>query len=232
MSLIVATMNLGNFLQPNVRESLAAAAARWDADYVEITRPWGLSRMLWLCKLELHHYPWPAHSRVCYLDADVLVRGDCPSPFDLVPEHALGAVNGLQNGGESVARKWWDDIGRRFAALPEFDAATYFNGGVMVFTPAIHRAIWEFAWTASVSADRAGPMIEQTAVNIAARALQTPLALMPETMNRLGPCVWDGGVMQDYVYHFANTKGEHRDRDERLASLDWRLVSENEVAVS
>jgi hypothetical protein len=64
-------------------------------------------------------------------------------------------------------------------------------------------------------------MIEQTAVNIAARALNIHIALLDRTFNNTDPP--DGG-MRDFIYHFARMGEDERGRDARIDALDWRTV--------
>jgi hypothetical protein len=68
--------------------------------------------------------------RVAYLDADILVREDCPSLFDVVPEDSLG----IFNEGKYTPRAMciYEIMQAYKITLSKWDRIAYYNTGVMV----------------------------------------------------------------------------------------------------
>ena len=86
-------------LHPNSRDSFLAAARRWGAQYVEIVSRSAVHEHHFMQKLSVHEW-FPDGARVCCLDADTVIRSDCPDLFEMVPEHELGLVRSWQPGHE------------------------------------------------------------------------------------------------------------------------------------
>ena len=133
-------------LTPNGRQSLLAAARRWGADYIEICDP----------PCPDHHYKSKVYydqklpdGRICFVDGDVVLRSDCPSPFDIVPEGRLGLVRshhpshgGATNHVINNLPRWIEAIG----GVGEYDIYTeYPNTGFVVFDLPNHREMFEEA---------------------------------------------------------------------------------------
>ncbi|KAA1258175.1 hypothetical protein LF1_06910 [Rubripirellula obstinata] len=91
----------------NVRESYAAAADRWGAELLWIRQNLKPVHPFWqkmfVCR---HVHETFGSSHVLQLDNDMVIRSDCPSPFDLVKPKQFGIVaerqcaqNRIDNGG-------------------------------------------------------------------------------------------------------------------------------------
>jgi len=135
-----------NVLTPNGRQSLLSAARRWGADYIEIASP----------PFPDHHYRSKVHydkklpeGRICYVDGDVVLRDDCPSPFDIIPEGRLGLVRshhpshgGATHHVDNNLPRWIEGIG----GIGEYDLRTeYPNTGFVVFDLPTHREMFDEA---------------------------------------------------------------------------------------
>lgn len=244
---IVLSINLGGrHTTTNVRESHAHAAGRWGAQYVELTVPtWSQRTDPFGIKLDIHRFPFPPGCRVAMLDGDCIVRADCPSLFDRVPRECMGAVANNQGGAyeavvDANAGLWWESVAAMMNCAAGYDPATYFNGGVLVFSPERHLDAWRLADAAvrvalgergamrtTATGGAVSPMLEQTAMNVACVALGVPVHLLPPAFNRLGPAAWGcGGAMPDYVLHLANLGSLRGDKGAVLAGIDWRTVPE------
>jgi lipopolysaccharide biosynthesis glycosyltransferase len=93
-------------------------------------------------KLKIHDY-LDRYDRIIYLDADVLVRKDCPNLFDVVPENRLGMCNesgnnawhpdtaDFRNHMEKRMRNAADFYGVDYHGL-HYNKTCYWNTGVMV----------------------------------------------------------------------------------------------------
>ena len=70
---------------PNVRASYKAAAKRWGAQVLWITNPLHSCHPFWQKMFVCEHVQSLfGSSHVLQLDNDMVIRSDCPSPFDLV----------------------------------------------------------------------------------------------------------------------------------------------------
>lgn len=204
---LIATLNLGGFLRPNVRASHEAAAKRWGCQYVTIDTPQGDRKDLFGAKLQLSYkYPWPEGCRVLYIDADALIRSDCPDMFGLVPEKCMGVVENDQGVLSDVSQRMQRDYWERLAP-PEcpYVPSWYFNSGVVLFTPALHHRVFARANALLSETGVVGGMEEQTATNIAAALTETPVLFLGHQFNRWGPAVFDASPeMPGYIVHYAS----------------------------
>jgi hypothetical protein len=143
---IVCTLNVGtDCVLPNARNSIREAARRWGADYCEILSPTG----------PRHHYEEKLHLdehfgdgyRVLYYDADVVIRKDCPSPFEVVPPGHWGWVRSYHPSHAGT-------LGAVQATLPAYAARCgaqvdperdYPNTGMVLFELPAHRPVFEQA---------------------------------------------------------------------------------------
>ena len=79
MKTALLTLNIGDCLDPNTRDSFKDACRRWHCEYVEVTEAWDKwhPHAMKLAAFELCDA-----DRVFYIDADTAIRGDTPSPFE------------------------------------------------------------------------------------------------------------------------------------------------------
>ncbi len=225
---ILATVNLGGtYIPQNVMESHIAAASRWGAQYLQLTSLWGETDQMWVAKTRLHRAGFPAEAQVCYIDGDAVIRADCPDVFDLVG----GNFGAVLNPPSYVAEHEWYSMLGKAGITTKFNPEMYFNGGLLVFTPGMHAPIWEIASTLSCLARAYGPLVEQTYLNFGIQAVAPDLTVLPREYNAIGPDVWQGDVMNAYIYHFAPTSlVERPDKRARMESIDWRTVPEGVLA--
>jgi hypothetical protein len=225
----LVTINVGEVLCPNARRSFEAAAARWKADYVELTGP---------CTpevpapefLKFELFRLCAADRIFCIDGGgTIIRSDAPSPFDLCPPTRLGAVlfgtaraPNIEDFRDQQEIEWTlcnHCLDMRHAC------ASYFNSEVLVLTRTTHTGMLdrarELAWRLrgaflSISSAYFGA---QTPLNYAAVDLGVPIMLMDETWNYTFPEYighWNG--MERFVYNFPGSP----DRHTILPSLDWQ----------
>jgi hypothetical protein len=222
----VVTINVGDVLCPNARRSFQAAAARWKADYVELTGP---------CTpdapaptfLKLEMFSRCAADRVFYIDgSDALIRSDTPSPFDFCPPTHLGAVRNapaaspivedIRDQQEIECALFNHCLGTRHVF------SSYFNAGVLVLTRATHAAVLDRARRLLEQLSEPRRLVrwqDQTFLNYAAVDCGVPILLMDDTWNYTHPedlGHWDG--MERFIYHLAGSP----DRQTILPSLDWQ----------
>ncbi len=222
----VVTINVGEVLCPNARRSFEAAAARWKADYVELTGPFTPDTP-GPTFLKLEMFRRCAADRAFYIDgSDAIIRSDAPSPFDLCPPTHLGAVRngpdrspGVEDIRDQQEIEWAlfnHCLGTRHVC------ASYFNAGVLVLTRVTHAGLLDRARRLVEQLSEPRRLIrwqDQTFLNYGAVELGVPILMMGGTWNYTHPeCLghWDG--MERWVYHFAGSP----DRQTILPSLDWQ----------
>lgn len=236
--LYLVTLNTGGALCCNSRESHMQAAGNWSqgglgVEYVPLSAPWGdiADRGAFGCKLEMDRLPVPGGSkpgvsRVCWLDADALVRADCPNPFDLVPPGRIGGVLNLQDDNtEADHAGWWSKVARAMKSEAQYSPTTYINGGLMVFDLPQHGPIWARARQGMTGAAIVNPMIEQTAVNIAIAESGCPVTILPRSMNRIGKDAWTPrAALRHHIIHAANIHKMRGDKHTPLSAPNFRIV--------
>jgi hypothetical protein len=206
----VVTLNLYDDGMPeNVRASQRAAAKRWNAEYVEITRPMFGWRDPFLEKLHLDRHA-VAYDRVVYLDRDVIVRADCPNLFDLVPESHLGAVASEQEGHNLLfhIQPKMDGLCQLVGVTMDY-AMEYINSGVLVFSPHVHRPAFEAARCLhGISPERSWEVYDQGCLGLGIKWSGTPLHLLPSEFNRCGERLWNHWTskMDSHIWHFCGKK--------------------------
>ena len=245
---LVVTANIGGrSLHPESRASMEAAAHRWGAWFIELA-DWPLDDVpaddpfrakLHMDRIVASQRAAPRRpARVCWFDADMLIRDDTPSVFEHVSPGRFGGVANLQSATTGLAeyQAWWlmavADIAET-STVP-LDLDTYVNGGLMVFDWPEHASVWQLARRGIDAGrrfpgrERVNPMYEQTAVNVAAR-MTTDMTIMPATWNRVGEHVWQwpaGKLMDAYGFHFANYLGFRgaANKLKRAGEVQWRTA--------
>ncbi len=112
---------------PTVRESVEAAAERWDAELHWIRRPLQPCHPFWqkmfVCGDVAKRFG-PSH--VLQIDNDIVIRSDCPSPFELAQPGQFAIVaerqcaqNRIDNGG--LAKDCARDLGQTLSAQSRAD---------------------------------------------------------------------------------------------------------------
>lgn len=217
------TFNFRNFMHPKTRESFQAACARWGCEYVEVTQrlrlPDGRSIHHWWQKTLVYDGIAAKFDRVAVLDADMLIRDDCPSLFDAVPPETFGAVSRIQPG---MPKRKDPDIDLVFHArsqgceVPKKEL--HLNGGLTVYSPTIHREplqAWRDAgtklkWQVNYATD-------QGALSVVLYRLKTPVTWLPYEFNSLQAAARPTR-MATYVYHFTKFRPVHKG----IEACEWR----------
>ena len=204
----LCTLNVNrDVLHPNSRDSFLAAARRWGAQYVEIVTKSPSHEHHFIQKLSMYEW-FPDGARVCYLDADMVIRSDCPDLFEMVPEHELGLVRcwqpGHECGQQSIVDYWC-----RKHELPELDITKeWHNGGLVIFSTLFHRACLKLASDKAMEDPgicvRAWEIGDQAPLSAAAKAMDIPIRWLAPSFNRCGARLWHGWtpLMTDFIWHF------------------------------
>ena len=116
-------------LWAKTRPSFEAYAQRIGAELLVIGPQPDIPSQHW-AKLSIYELLKKRFNRVAYIDADALIRDDCPSLFDVVPEDSLG----IFNEGKYTPRAMciYEIMQAYKIQLPDWNRIDYFNTGVMV----------------------------------------------------------------------------------------------------
>ena len=230
----VVTLNLyQDAFPPNFRLSMATAAARWGVPYLEITEPLFPTetpgRVSAFKEKEHLDERLLSFDRVAYFDRDIVIRNDCPSPFDIVPKDHLGVVVDIQERSPVVAV-----IEQSSSLLSDlFDVSltvkNYFNAGIMIFSPSVHKPLFDLVRklreevTDYLYDDN---FHDQGLLNAGVLMLGMPIYYLPREFNRIGARVWSEkkwtGTMDAYVYHFCGPKDpDPMTAWQRVAGINW-----------
>jgi hypothetical protein len=168
--------------------------------------------------------------RICIIDADCLIRNDCPDLFEVVPENEIGMLNELEyspaNKEEFAAKimrcqKFYGLT----PAKPDFTHFGYYNTGVMVI-PQSKRSYFlppvrPFPF----------PCYDQDVINMRLR-MQTPgefigFPAMFDLADRLNRMAWPGFVAtcpweDAYIRHYATISDVDRIVAMEKDLTEWR----------
>ena len=132
----------------------------------------------WL-KLTINHWLHKKYRRLIYLDADMIIRPDCPNLFEVVPDNYMG----LFNEGQFVPRAMvLHDALIKMGPLPGWDGLTYYNTGVMVISR-FHRHVFNFP--EGPIKPLKFPFGEQTYLNHRIISRKVPIYELPWQFNRM-----------------------------------------------
>ena len=139
MKRIIAVLDLLPKRCPeNVRQSYEAAAERWDAEVLWLTKSLcnasAISQKVMVCN-EVAKRFGPSH--VLQLDNDMLIRSDCPSIFDLVSQDKFAMITCFQGVHRRTDQSCWSYRAHqkwaRFLNLPLAPAWLHPNGGLYLY---------------------------------------------------------------------------------------------------
>ena len=227
------TINVNDILTANARASFMAAGRRWGCDFLECraTRIPELhpSFNKIFVATELRRY-----SQVCCIDADMVVRGDTPSPFACFSEHTcFYAAPDLQ----PQTRDAHDRI-RQHVHLPHYQElesrlgmgvdrerflANPVNSGFMVFDPSFMTEFFDLL-IACLPHRCPNGLVEQALINyLLVARYGAQLRVIGVEWNYLNPPEQAGQQpMLAWIYHFTGWGYEpHR---ERVATCDWNTT--------
>jgi hypothetical protein len=205
---LVSVLNIGsNVLHENARASIREAARRWGANYLEILLPVGDIPHPFYQKLRLADHV-PDQCRVLLLDGDVLIRHDCPSPFEIVPHGQLGWVRTHHPSHAGATWSIFEPV-RQFAA--KFGMALdvkeeYAHTGVMLFEFPLHRELFAENQRIidAVGFDPQWQISDQAIFSLARKKLGLPIFWLPAMFQMAGDVIWSGWTaeMKWPVIHF------------------------------
>lgn len=246
----MAVLNVGGrSIHPKSRQSFLSACERWGCQFVEFTEPLAECHHFWQKAFAINMLT--QFSQVLQLDADMLIRWDAPSPFDLVPESHIGVVSSRQftppprdfavapatNGEragmvisrhrDACVRKWASRMG-----LEPCSDEKHLNGGFFLYSPQIHAALFE---TLRSVGENAGwnqwKLPEQASLSVLLHNLDVKQVWLPVEWNTVAARQahrpeHNTGYMNAYIYHFTGKV----DRSRRISSTRWEKSPCDEIA--
>jgi lipopolysaccharide biosynthesis glycosyltransferase len=187
-------------------------AEKCDAELIVLNRDEGdfLPSPHWM-KFSIYDLLKKEFDRVAYLDADIIIRDDCPSLFDVVPEDRFG----IFNEGIFVPRAICIHEVRKVynVDIKEWNGKDYFNAGVFVCSKE-HRFLFKITDEIKPLRNSFG---EQTYFNMKLLANpQVKRHLLDFKFNRMSICDRPTGMtrLNSYIIHYAG------DGDKLLEKMD------------
>ena len=250
MKLAIATLNVGGkSLHPKSRDSFLDACRRWGCEFVEFTDPLAPIHHFWqkaFAPLSLGRF-----DRVLQLDADMLIRWNAPSPFELVPPDHIGVVSSRQftpperdygtapltagdkagiwisNHRDGCIRHW----AQRMRMRPCHDEF-HLNGGFFLYSPGRHAGLFEKLRSVGEAASWSKWRLpEQAALSVLLANGEAQATWLPPEWNVVAARQairpeHSTGAMNGWIYHFTG----HRQRKRRIEKTSWTKLPCDEIA--
>lgn len=251
MKKALAVLNVGErSIHKASRASFLSACDRWGCEFVEFTQPLHNCHHFWQKAFAIERLT--AYDRVLQLDADMLIRWDAPSPFDLVPDDHIGVVSARQftpppqdfavtpptaseHRGLVISRHR-DGCVRTWAARMGMEPChdeRHLNGGFFLYSPRIHAALFgQLRSVGEASGWNKWRLPEQAALSILLHNLDVPQTWLPKEWNIVAAAQrhtrpeHHTGFMNGYIYHFTGKV----DRGKRIANTMWQKAPCDEIA--
>lgn len=199
-----------DFVTSKARQSIVSACRRWGCNLYEILQPTPgkcLSHSKYTAVQHLSGF-----CKLLYLDSDVVISSDAPSPFDLVTRtDALYVVSDYQAANQTEQWKYLVGTPMRDIILrhPGFKIPSweqYFNNGFMLFSTLSNVASLFRRQTEFVLEDFSGrvwDIRDQSLLNILAyNEPGLSVELLPETWNHIVQ-VGAGPSNECFINHYA-----------------------------
>jgi len=209
------------------RSSFQAAAERWDARLLWIDKPLHNCHPWWQKLMVCQHVVKQlGHCQLLQLDNDMLIRDDCPSPFDRVDRKQFGIVAGRQGMFHRLGRDSWahrvHHVWARRTGTKAAPPWMHPNGGFYLyhteaFTPMFERIV---SHGPKSKFDKRFGCDESLIVNHLWDLHLSQICYLPSEFNTLlhhNPQLAAHKAMSTFVYHFVAHSKRH------LPGTWWRL---------
>lgn len=232
MKRALLTIDIDNFQKSNSKESMLHAADRWGADFISFNRKiLGDSFGVTFTKAYIDQIV-SDYDQIAFFDADCIIRSDAPTPFTLISNNKLRAV---QNGNERIGN-YPNTINQHTYNLLRINQQqqmldiidrpeTYFNTGFMLADITTFRRLCHMVRCIlpELNYDRFNAIYEQALFNYAARCISPDLndpffEYSEECWNYMYPSNLE--VQTEWVYHISN---DVENRNNVLDTLNWRI---------
>jgi len=190
-------------------------ADKVDADLIVLSDSSNLPSAHWL-KFSMYELLRKQYDRIAFIDADILIRPDSPSLFDIVPEDEFG----IFNEGEFLPRAMclYEVISAYNLKLPRWNGSDYYNTGVMVVSK-MHRHIFKSAKDVKVLRNAFG---EQTFINMRLFTSDVKIHQLDYKFNSMSVMDRITGMtrLDSYFMHYAGWGSDSNGNRDILADMD------------
>ncbi|KAA5541546.1 hypothetical protein FYK55_18495 [Roseiconus nitratireducens] len=212
----------------NVRESYQAAADRWDAELIWFSQCDSGGHCFWrkmrAFAAVLDRFD---EAHVLQLDNDMLIREDCPSPFDLVSPDQFAMVAGRQRPDRRVDESSWGARAHRTWATrmntDQLPPALHPNGGLYLYGLPHFLSVWQRIEKAQKRWSNYGDMGADESIigNVLWSRCRDAIRFLPQEFNTV--LCQNGWLLRDnfsptYITHYA------MGAKEKLAEANWRVT--------
>ena len=220
----IVTLNIRDFMPACARESFQHAAKRWGCEYIEITEPIAPIHHFWIKALIGNSKYVTGIDRILQLDGDILIRSDCPSPFDLVPRENFGVVSRVQPNNPLHKLRQLGHLSAQLFNLQSYgDEHNHINAGFILYSRMLHQEQLEL-WRAAGLYSNWTPKLfpEQMALSCVLQQTKVGVTWLPPEWNWLHPqkIKHRNGGMHCYIYHFNRPRHAWR---ELMEATQWKL---------
>ena len=231
----LVTLNIGNVLTQNSRESMQAAAERWGCLFIEIKENLVGNHAIHFNKYRgAYNLICDRHNRadsIMFIDADTMIRSDAPNPFELFQgPYVFGVLDSVCAPDQAAWRadvigSWlWRDHERLrrpipFEALQKSADLWFINAGVWIVNPGAYCCLTDFL--SNMASEPGHGRTEQSLWNYVCVS-RDAIRWMPLTWNKIQPDL-SSGQMQDYVYHFTGPN-DYEKVKAAVGTYDWRTI--------
>jgi hypothetical protein len=225
----IYVVNYNDILSNNSRLSFIDAAKRWNAEYVEITESSGLNlaKGMKATAIKVKAFGLTRAARILIIDADVIIRSDCPSLFEVVPESMLGAALGAPtyhpySGPELVEVKKFYNKSQKYLDLPEWDSSKYINTGVMLASHKYHEELFDAVF--ELEDIIKAKWYEQIPFCFALTKYNHEVYILNDTFNyRPIPLSQIPTKMNHYIVHLAGVRESNLEKRQILDGIQWQI---------
>lgn len=221
-------INYFDFMCNNVRDSFQDAAFRWGCDYREVTEE-DYPTIFHPGSMKLMAFDFCDADRIFIIDADAIIRSDCPSPFEIFDEPVFMAVQNQHNhlpwryifvNPQIMA----EELERIFVRFPRivFQPGNFFNTGVCLVSRQRHADILAYAFEVFKETGYL-QWYDQAPLNYAVAKAQVPVIFADPTWNYQFPNFGHWDYLEKYIYHFAGIPSRY----DILPVINWKGKGED-----
>ena len=193
-------------------ESFKAAADRWNAKLLWIRKPLHRCHPFWQKLMVCRHViNTVGQCHLLQLDTDMLIRDDCPSPFEMASKDQIGIVAGRQGIFGNLGKTSWAHRAHSIWAKQLKTKAAppwaHPNGGLYLYHTEVFADFFDeiAAKGPSANFDKRFGCDETIVINHLWDKCQSRIKYLPGEYNTLlhhNPHLCEHRAMQTYVYHF------------------------------
>ena len=239
MKRALVTLNIGgNSLHPKSRESFLNACDRWQCEFVEVTKPLAPVHPFFQ-KLKVYTlFSEPTH--ILQLDADMMIREDMPTPFEVDPDvmHVVPARAGyclenvpriIQGAWRRSCNVWIDHLAQNGIDCDMPDVIYhYLNAGFFLYGSHSFVEFYEDAWAVGESMGFPTEHYpEQGLLSVLLHNFDIATCWLPGIYNCTAWKKLGLAPMEAFIYHYAGKQED--ERRELIDATDYSTPDDNRL---